>query len=216
MWETVKLGDVCKFQGGSQPPKKDFIHEESDGYVRFIQIRDFKSDKNITYIPVSKKNKLCNKKDILIGRYGASVGQILTGLAGAYNVALMKTMPDEEKVTKDWLKAYLTSDLFQKPLMDVSNRSAQNGFNKEEISAFEFPLPSIAEQKRIVAKLDAAFDEIDKAVALLDVKETEIEKLAGSLRDLRRTSKIHPHVGISIHQPEQEGATKRLYINCRY
>ena len=40
------------------------------------------------------------------------------------------------------------------------------------------------------------------------------EKLASSLRELRRSSKIHPHIGISIHQPEQEGATKRLYVNC--
>jgi len=40
------------------------------------------------------------------------------------------------------------------------------------------------------------------------------EKLSSSLRELRRSSKIHPHVGISIHQPEQEGATKRLYVNC--
>ena len=40
------------------------------------------------------------------------------------------------------------------------------------------------------------------------------EKLANSLRELRRSSKIHPHVGISIHIPEQEGATKRLYVNC--
>ena len=40
------------------------------------------------------------------------------------------------------------------------------------------------------------------------------EKLAESLREQRRSSKIHPHIGISIHQPEQEGATKRLYVNC--
>ena len=40
------------------------------------------------------------------------------------------------------------------------------------------------------------------------------EKLASSLRELRRSSKIHPHIGISIHIPEQEGATKRLYVNC--
>ena len=40
------------------------------------------------------------------------------------------------------------------------------------------------------------------------------EKLSGSLRELRRTSKIHPHVGISFDQPEQEGSTKRLYVNC--
>jgi len=40
------------------------------------------------------------------------------------------------------------------------------------------------------------------------------EKLAYSLRELRRSSKIHPHIGISIHQPEQKNATKRLYVNC--
>jgi DNA-directed RNA polymerase subunit B len=40
------------------------------------------------------------------------------------------------------------------------------------------------------------------------------EKLANSLRELRRSSKLHPHIGISIHQPEQIGATKRLYVNC--
>jgi len=40
------------------------------------------------------------------------------------------------------------------------------------------------------------------------------EKLANSLRELRRSNKINSHVGISIHIPEQEGATKRLYVNC--
>ena len=40
------------------------------------------------------------------------------------------------------------------------------------------------------------------------------EKLAESLRDLRRSSKIHPHIGISFHQSEIEGATKRIYVNC--
>jgi len=40
------------------------------------------------------------------------------------------------------------------------------------------------------------------------------DKLANSLRELRRSSALHPHIGISIHKPEQEGATKRLYVNC--
>ena len=40
------------------------------------------------------------------------------------------------------------------------------------------------------------------------------DKLANSLREFRRSSTLHPHIGISIHKPEQEGATKRLYVNC--
>ena len=38
--------------------------------------------------------------------------------------------------------------------------------------------------------------------------------LAQSLRDLRRNSKIHPHVGVSFHKSEIEGSTRRLYVNC--
>jgi type I restriction enzyme, S subunit len=177
MWKTVKLGEICNFEGGSQPPKKEFVYEPADGYVRFLQIRDFKSDKNITYIPIAKKNRLCAETDILIGRYGASVGQILSGLSGAYNVALMKTIPNEELISKGWLHAYLTSPLFQKPLMEVSSRSAQNGFSKDDIYDFDVPLPPLAEQQRIVAKLDAAFAEIDTAIAAAEKNAENAEAL---------------------------------------
>ena len=40
------------------------------------------------------------------------------------------------------------------------------------------------------------------------------KKLTEVMRDLRRTAKLHPHVGISIYEPDQEGATARLYVNC--
>lgn len=40
------------------------------------------------------------------------------------------------------------------------------------------------------------------------------DMLADSLRDLRRTSKIHAHIGVSFHSSPQEGSTKRLYVNC--
>ncbi|NMI81766.1 DNA-directed RNA polymerase subunit B [Marine Group I thaumarchaeote] len=40
------------------------------------------------------------------------------------------------------------------------------------------------------------------------------EELAESLRNLRRNSKIHSHVGVSFHRSDVEVATKRLYVNC--
>ena len=39
----------------------------------------------------------------MIGRYGASVGQIHRGKSGAYNVALIKTIPNTEVIDKDFL-----------------------------------------------------------------------------------------------------------------
>jgi type I restriction enzyme, S subunit len=164
-WQTKKLGEVCNFEGGSQPPKSEFIYDEKPGYVRFLQIRDFGSDKNITYIRHSKKNRLCNENDILIGRYGASVGKILTDKAGAYNVALMKTIPDLEVLDQSWFYHFLLSDEFQKPLQNVADRSAQAGFSKDDIFNFPIPVPPLPEQQRIVALLDEAFSGLATARA---------------------------------------------------
>lgn len=162
-WQIRKLGDICDFEGGSQPPKAEFIYEEAVGYVRFLQIRDFGSDKNITYVRNAKKNRLCKEDDILIGRYGASVGKILSGKAGAYNVALMKTIPNQEIIDRSWFHKFLISDDFQQPLLNVADRSAQAGFSKDDIYNFPVPIPPIPEQQRIVTLLDEAFDGIATA-----------------------------------------------------
>src|SRR5216684_8382458 len=164
-WQTKALGDVCDFEGGSQPPKSEFIYEEKPGYVRFLQIRDFGSDKNITYIRHSNKNRLCNENDILIGRYGASVGKILTEKAGAYNVALMKTIPNLEVLDRSWFYNYLISDEFQRPLQNVADRSAQAGFSKDDINNFPVPVPPLREQQRIVGILAEAFNGLATAKA---------------------------------------------------
>jgi len=164
-WEIKKLGEVCDFQGGSQPPKSQFIYESKEGYVRFLQIRDFASDKNITYIPESKKNRYCNEDDILLGRYGASVGKVLVNKAGAYNVAVMKTIPNETILFKRYLFFYLNSGDFQTRLLNTASRSAQDGFSKDDIFDFPILIPPLPEQQRIVSILDEAFASIAKAKA---------------------------------------------------
>lgn len=180
-WEWKKLGEVSDFQGGSQPPKKEFIYEYKDGYVRFLQIRDFSSNKNITFIPLSGKNRLCNNEDILIGRYGASVGKILTGKNGAYNVAIMKTIPNYSLIDKQFFYYYLTSELFQVPLLSTtSKRAAQDGFSKNDIDIFDIPLPPLDEQKRLVSLLDTLFAKIDRSIELLGENITAADALLPS------------------------------------
>ncbi len=150
--DSSSIMDVCDFKGGAQPPKSTFISTQQSGYVRFIQIRDFESDAHVVYIPESKKNRTCLESDVLIGRYGASVGRICRGLAGAYNVALMKVVPDIDKVTTDFLEIFLNSDFFQRPLLELSVRSAQSGFNKEDLATIRFPNISLDEQAVLVER----------------------------------------------------------------
>ena len=80
--------DVFDLQGGTQPPKSSFKYEPQPGYIQLLQIRDFGERSVPTYVPNLDTLKKCNEQDILIARYGASLGRILTGFSGAYNVAL--------------------------------------------------------------------------------------------------------------------------------
>lgn len=177
IFKIKSLGEICKFQGGSQPPKSNFIYEPKNGYIRFLQIRDFGSENNHTYIPEDKKNKICNSDDIMIGRYGASVGKILRGRRGAYNVALMKATPLNSLVNKEYLWNYFKSPIFQDNLEKVASRSAQDGFSKDDIFDFKVPLPPLPIQQKIVEKLDAIFAEIDKARAAAEANAKNAEAL---------------------------------------
>ena len=54
---------------------------------------------------------------------------------------------------------------------------AQPKLNQKMLVSIPVSLPPLAEQQRIVAKLDAAFAEINTAIEAANAKETEIEKL---------------------------------------
>jgi type I restriction enzyme S subunit len=57
-WKKVPLLEVVDWQGNTQPPKSTFVYEPQEGYVRFIQNRDYDTDNHLTYIPYTKKIKL--------------------------------------------------------------------------------------------------------------------------------------------------------------
>jgi type I restriction enzyme S subunit len=158
-WEHCQIGDVIKFSGGSQPPLSTFIFEEKEGYIRLIQTRDYRTDKFKTYIRIEDANKTCNKEDIIIGRYGPPVFQIFKGLEGAYNVALMKAIPNEKKINKTYCYYFLSQKNLQNYLEGLSQRSGgQTGVEIDLLNKYSLALPPIEEQKKI-AEVLSTWDE---------------------------------------------------------
>lgn len=203
--------DYLDISGGTQPPKSQFIHEPKDGYIRFLQIRDFASENTPTYIPDLKKNKICEEKDIVLGRYGASVGKILTGKAGAYNVACAKIIfLKENQVDRDFLFYWLHSSYFQNFLTSIS-RSAQGGFNKNDVSRIKFNIPSFGMQK----KLASIFKEIDND--LLNDKNPNFINFKGNKIELKLISLINKFLniinekqGLNLELTHQQNLIKQL------
>ncbi|MBA6151446.1 restriction endonuclease subunit S [Gelidibacter maritimus] len=179
MSQLIPITEICDFQGGTQPPKNEWIKDPEDGYVRMLQIRDFTQPEknNVEYVVLKKHTKTCKKEDILIGRYGASIGKICTGLEGAYNVALIKTKPDLKRINRRYLFHILQSVYFQNFILSVGSRAAQAGFNKEDLTKFKIPLPPLKTQQHIAQILDDAAALRDKTKQLL----TEYDLLAQAI-----------------------------------
>jgi restriction endonuclease S subunit len=170
-WEKVKLGEVCDYAGGTQPPKSKFIDSRKEGYIRLLQIRDYKSDDHAVYIPISGRHKTCNETDIMIGRYGPPVFQILRGKKGAYNVALMKCLPNNSKITNDWLYYFLLSDSVQERIISVSGRVRQSGVRPDDLNELEISIPSLKIQKQIAEKIEAERALVESAKKLIGIYE---------------------------------------------
>jgi len=108
-WLDHTVGELIEFEGGSQPDKSAFRASWKPGYVRLIQIRDYKSDRFETYVPMHLARRFCTEHDVMIGRYGPPVFQILRGLSGAYNVALIKAVPLPE-ISRTYAYYFLKQD----------------------------------------------------------------------------------------------------------
>ena len=181
-----KIRDVVSFSGGSQPEKKFFVKESKENYIRLIQIRDFKSDDYLTYIPQTMARKTCEKDDVMIGRYGPPVFQILRGLEGAYNVALIKCIP-EKNYSKDYIYYMLLEEKLHRKIEWLSQRSSgQTGVDMEFLNNYPTIIPNQQQQAAIVNMLKL----IDKKIEILTQKYKNYIKIKEELIEKLIVSKI--------------------------
>jgi type I restriction enzyme S subunit len=173
------LGNVCDFVGGSQPAKKFFISTKKEGYIRLIQIRDYKTNNYITFIPENSTRKFCTKTDIMIGRYGPPIFQILRGIQGAYNVALMKAIP-KENIINDYLYYFLCQEHLFDYINALSPRTGgQTGVDVVMLRKFPIKLPNLSIQNKIAKVLSS----LDAKIEINNKINQELEVMAKTLYD---------------------------------
>lgn len=186
-WQNESLGDMVNFEGGTQPPKKYFSNECLDGMIRLIQIRDYKSDKFKVYVPKELCRRFCDKSDVMIGRYGPPIFQILRGLEGAYNVALIKATPINERLDREYLYYFLNNEKLFNLIDSLSQRtSGQTGIDMEVLKAYKIPIPPKKEQEKIVLTLS----QIDKRIENYENRNKKLEELKKGLMQQLLTGKI--------------------------
>ncbi len=172
--QNLVIDDVCNFVGGSQPPKKEFLKEDKNGYVRLIQTRDYKTEAFRTYIPKKLARRFCNSTDIMIGRYGPPIFQILRGLEGAYNVALLKAIP-KDNIRNEYLYYFLSQDAIFHYVEGLSKRTGgQTGVDLDSLRNYPIKLPDFHTQDKIVELLGS----LDRKIKINSTINQDLEAMA--------------------------------------
>ena len=222
-WLCVEFADALDFAGGGQPPKSHFRDYPQSGYVQLIQIRDLGPNPQPIYVDETLVTKFCTSRDIMIGRYGASVGKVFWGKDGAYNVALVKIIDLHSAFCPEFLFYFLKSSKGQSFFVGAS-RSAQAGFNKKDLADKMLQVPPLAEQKRIVAKVDelmALVDALEAGTrAGMEAHETLVRELLATLvnsqdsDDLAQNwSRIEAHFDTLFTTEESIDALKQTFVD---
>ena len=168
-WEIMKLGDVCMIErGGSPRPIESYI--TNDDGINWIKIGD---TKNVTkYITTTKdkikqagakKSRMVFDGDFILSN-SMSFGRpyIMKTTGCIHDGWLVLRNP---KVDHDYLYHVLSSDLVYSQFDSLATGSTVRNLNIGLVQGVHIPIPPVAEQQRIVAILDEAFEGIATAKA---------------------------------------------------
>ena len=165
-WKWVRLGDLAKVTGGYAFKSNEFTEQG----VRVIRISDFNENGFVNSKIVrhtyddTLQMFLIEKKNILLCMTGGTVGKSLfvkdveEPMMTNQRVATIKPLFN---LSPEYINYNILSFIVQKTIVDSKN-STNDNISMDTIKSFLIPLPPLAEQKRIVDKIEELLPLVEK------------------------------------------------------
>ena len=160
-WEWIKLGNVCTIaRGGSPRPIKEYITTAEDG-VNWIKIGD--TEKNGKYICATaekikpsgvSKSRMVHSGDFLLTNSMSFGRPYILKVDGCIHDGWLVISQSTEIFDQDYLYWLLSSNYAYMQFCGKVSGAVVKNLNSDKVANSVFPLPPLAEQKRIVAKLE--------------------------------------------------------------
>jgi type I restriction enzyme S subunit len=190
-WAWATLGKLSTFVTSGSRSWKDFYSDEGATFIRSQDIKYNRIDfDNRAYVKLplaaeGVRTKVC-LRDVLITITGANVGKsalVLDPIAEAYvsqHVALVR-LHDPRLV--DYLHLWLVSEHGGRQLLLTSSYGAKPGLNLKNIKDLPVPVPPLAEQARIVARVQSLSRLYADLRQRLTARQTTQVQLTAALMD---------------------------------
>lgn len=216
-WKWVRWGNLSEsIQYGYN------ASAQSAGRIKMVRISDIQEGKvlweSVPFCNIREDeipNYLLKKNDILFARTGGTVGK-------SY---LVKDVPDEaiyagylirtrysESLCPEYMKYFMESALYWTQLKNGTIATAQPNCNGKTLSKMVLPLPPLAEQKRIVAKIEELLPYIER----YEQAWSKLEQFNSRFpEDMKKSLLQYAIQGKLVEQRPEEGTAEELFAQIQ-
>ena len=168
-WESIKLGTFVENEKGKKP-KNQSTHSTAELNLPYVDIEAFESG-NIKSWTDGKGCRLCYESDFLMVWDGSRSGLVGKGMNGALGSTLVRI--NFPSMSNQYAYYFLLSKY-----QEINTRAKGSGtphVDPDLLWNYEFPVPPSNEQKRIVAKIEELFSELDKGIESLQTAREQLK-----------------------------------------
>lgn len=213
-WKWVRLGEVIQYSLGKTPPRAEEKWWGND--VPWVSISDMPENGHITLtkekitteaLSQKFKNKI-SKAGTLLMSFKLTVGRVsILDIDAVHNEAIISILPyiDDNQIFKNYLfnsLPYITN------YAETKNAIKGQTLNSSSIKNLLFPLPPLAEQKRIVAKIEELLPYVEQYEKAYNELQELDKRFPG---DLQKSILQLAIQGKLVPQRAEEGNAEALY-----
>ena len=208
-WEWCRFGDVGDWGAGATPLRSN--PEFFGGRIPWLKTGElnydviFETEEYITEKALQECSlRLCSQGDILIAMYGATIGKLgIAGIELTTNQACCACTPI--LFYNMFLFYYLMAS--KQVFIEQGEGGAQPNISRIKLVSHLFPMPPLAEQQRIVAKIE----ELMPLVEQYGKTQSELEALNSNIREQLKKSVLQYAIeGKLVPQCEEDGTAEDL------
>lgn len=206
-WKWTTIENIISKDVGGGTPSKSVSEYWENGSIPWMSVKDFSSAQNgiledtidhITQAGLENSSSNLVDSNAIIICMRMALGKI---------VKLKKPMAINQDLRAIWLKPYVDNDYFvyfYSTLKVEGHGMTVAGISKKQLMNYPFPLPPLAEQKRIVQRVE----EIFRVLNTIDVAQ---EKYSADVEILKAKLITAGIQGKLTQQLDSDGTAEELY-----